>query len=166
MLRIQEEMEEKMARKRAEAAAKAAAEQQRIAAAAAQEAAKLDEERKQVIMEAERLAAKIQENEHMLKLISLGTQEVAGELPGIANLQIIFSGNSTIKTQFLATKPLELALLKENLTVVKFLISMNLTYPNWQEIVDEGTPLYEFMSSIAHPNNSNKNTHASNKCKL
>ncbi len=139
--------------------------QRRIAAIAAEDAKRKEEERKLAELEAQRLDAELQEKQHLITLIDLGRQEASGTLSGIANLQKIFE-NTKSKEMFLATKPLETALLNDNLAVVKFLVSAGEAYPNWQDIVDDGTPVYEFMASIFNKNNSSESKRSGNKYKL
>lgn len=98
-------------------------------------------------------------------MIELSQKEISKQIDGAVNLQAIFKENVAIKAQFLATKPLELALAAHNLEAVKILVANGETYANWPDIVDNGTPLYEFMAATFKKDNAS-DSRPSNKCKL
>lgn len=153
------------AKKRQAEEERKAAEKQRQVEILAEEARKRAEQIKAAEEEANKVLAKLQEKQRIENLLEQVFKEVTGALKGTASLEAIFKENPEIKAQFLTTKPLERSLAEANLDAVKFLVSMDETYPGWKDILEPGTPVYEFMASKFKNGNTSENNQASPKFK-
>lgn len=124
----------------------AAALQEHQAALELKEANRLKEEIRLAEEKAEKIKLELMETRRINTLFITAMQEVKGVVSGTSHIEAIFKEDAEVIEKFLATKPLEGAIIANALDVVKLLVSKGQRYDSWQDIVDEGTPLYNFLS--------------------
>lgn len=128
-----------------EAAAKAA-ELSRQADLLAQEAKKKENEANLAIQVAENSRLELIETLRVNALLQRATQEVNGTLASTNNIKAIFEEKPDVVARFIATNPLEGAIISNSLDAIKLLVENGQRYDSWADIVDEDTPLYKFLA--------------------
>ncbi len=146
-LRLQ--MAKKIQEENAKYEANKAAELRRQQALAEQEAARIAAEAEKAIQEAEQKRLELEEKQRVNLLIEKAIQEANGSISGTVQMEAIFLEGEDIIAKFLATNPLEGALIANNLEAAKFLIAKGQRYDAWSDIIDEDTELYDLLNSAS-----------------
>lgn len=147
----EQQMAERVRQAQAAAAAAAAEEQRKIAEKAAAEAKMHEEAANLAKQEAETKRLALIEQQRVDALVINAINESRGEISGSANMRGVFSEDQSVIEKFLSVNPLEQAITGNNLPAVQFLVSQGLRYENWQDVVDENTPMHAYLSEAFRP---------------
>jgi hypothetical protein len=145
---MQAQMYARVRQDQANALAAQAAEQRRLADIATAEANRLAQEAANAAQALETQRLELEESRRINDLLINAIREINGTLSGTSNIQAIFNEATSVIDRFLAIEPLKAAIVARsvNLHAVKLLVEKGQRYDGWSDLVDDGTPLYYFLS--------------------